>query len=451
MVLGDPVVATREIYFCLSARVMRRFLATASALALFACSSPPQSAGDSQPDLPLGDVIGDDKSDGTWGAALTCKTIPVYPALKSPTITISINGLTLHLVDTATGYDKVFPIGPGEIETDSTQPGYLESHSYLPPRSPTRPGATSLAPSGMTQRPACKTWWTDPDTGEQSPVFADLPFMSWDGAYAIHGPIDNYTAANGGNLRRGFVSHGCIRMEAADVLEVYSRVKSVATVPVHVQREPERLADGNRVDIPSPWVGAECDSDSDCSTITGGFCHQNAYSERGFCSVHCSTTCTDRVNYPTTFCVADPQAPGQGMCVDKVMTTNYNCRPYEDMVAVTLARNTQPTVKAQVCVPGSPGWVGDHCFTSTDCKNGTKCADATSTIPGQCVEACSGLCPDEPGFPSTFCASEPALGGSVCVRQCTPASNAAECPADSTCVERNRSGKSGSAYVCEPG
>ena len=62
------------------------------------------------------------------------------------------------------------------------------------------------------------------------------------GNYAIHGPIDNYRAANGGNLRRGYVSHGCVRMAAADVLEVYARIKGVASVPVHVQREPERTA-----------------------------------------------------------------------------------------------------------------------------------------------------------------------------------------------------------------
>ena len=32
--------------------------------------------------------------------------------------------------------------------------------------------------------------------------FAGLPFLSFYGNYAIHGPIDNYRAPNGGNLRR---------------------------------------------------------------------------------------------------------------------------------------------------------------------------------------------------------------------------------------------------------
>ena len=36
-------------------------------------------------------------------------------------------------------------------------------------------------------------------------VFAGMPFMSWSGSYGIHGPIDDYTAPNGGALRRGGV------------------------------------------------------------------------------------------------------------------------------------------------------------------------------------------------------------------------------------------------------
>ena len=41
-------------------------------------------------------------------------------------------------------------------------------------------------------------------------------------------------------------------MEAADILEVYARIKGVAKVPVHVQKEPERWTDGRRVDVAEP-------------------------------------------------------------------------------------------------------------------------------------------------------------------------------------------------------
>src|SRR5262249_10395882 len=165
------------------------------------------------------------------------------------------------------------------------------------------------------------------ETGEKAPVFAGLPFMSWSGSYGVHGPIDNFQAPNGGNLRRGFVSHGCIRMEAADVLEVYGRIKTAPQVPVWVQREPERTV-SERVDGEPAWIGSECSSTADCN-FPDGFCHTNPYSERGFCTARCSKYCTDKAGYPTTFCVTDPDAAGQGMCVAKVSTVNSECRPYD--------------------------------------------------------------------------------------------------------------------------
>jgi len=61
-------------------------------------------------------VSADDmKADGNWGAALTCKELPNLPPLTQPKITLSIDGLTLRLTDAASGYDKVFPVGPGQI------------------------------------------------------------------------------------------------------------------------------------------------------------------------------------------------------------------------------------------------------------------------------------------------------------------------------------------------
>ncbi len=179
-----------------------------------ACNGLDRPPAPTERDLPLGDRLPDDirpDISSQWGSALTCKVAPVLPSLVAPRITVSLNGLTLHLVDTATGFDKVFPVGVGTIDDTSTDADYGESQSYAPLLG----GKQDYAITPSSIQP-CKTWWTDPDTGAQSPVFAGLPFMSWDGAYAIHGPIDNYTAPNGGNLRRGFVSHGCIRMEAAD-------------------------------------------------------------------------------------------------------------------------------------------------------------------------------------------------------------------------------------------
>lgn len=399
-------------------------------------------------DSPIGDPPQlDDKADGGsdgWGSALDCKPVPVLPQLQHAHIVLSIDGQTAHLM--GDGYDKVFPVGDGAIVTDETDPNYGESNSY-PPIANGRHDF-EITPGSIQE---CKTWWTDPETGAQSPVFAGLPFLSWDGDYAMHGPIDNYTAPNGGTLRRGYVSHGCFRMEAADILEVYGRIKGIAHVPVHVQREPERRADGSRVDVANVWVGAACDADSDC-TYSGGYCAKDAYAGHGFCSMHCTQYCSDRANLPSTFCVADPNNANQGMCVPKALSTNYECRPYDGMsVAAQTPRFHQPAVTADVCLPGSKGWVGDHCFTDSECGNGTTCLGATATDPGICSESCAKYCPDEVGFPETLCANAPELSSSgTCLRQCTPSENGAECPSDMSCGTVSRWNSTVQKTVCLP-
>lgn len=423
-------------------------LRVASLATLVSCTDD-ASIDEPAADLSVGDLSAEDsKADGNWGAALTCKTVPNLPRLVSPRITLSINGLTLRLTDPATGFDKVFPVGAGAIEVDDTSGEYRESLSLYPVSS-TGKSDFQITPSSIQP---CKTWWTDPATGAKSPVFAGLPFMSFYGPYAIHGPIDNYRSATGGTLRRGYVSHGCFRMEAADVLEVYARIKGVAKVPVHVQREAERLPDRTEVDLPAKWIGSECTADADCN-YPGGYCANNPLTERGFCSAHCTAYCADRPGYPSTFCVADPDAPGQGMCVAKAQKENFECRPYDHQaIAAGTPRFGQPTVKANVCRPAAPGWVGDHCKSDADCHDGTSCRGASATTLGMCTMSCDRLCPDMPGYADTFCTQVPSFGsGGFCVRQCTTTSNAAECPTDVACVAKARNGQATvSRTVCAP-
>lgn len=419
---------------------------------LTACTDPSandpidsDSAGEA--DLPLGDVSADDmKADGDWGAALDCKPVPDLPRLVEPKITISIDGLTLRLTDAATGFDKIFPVGVGAIDLKETDPEYRESLTYYPL---IRSGGSSFAITPSTIQP-CKTWWTDPATGEKTPVFAGLPFLSFYGNYAIHGPIDKFRAPNGGTLRRGYVSHGCIRMEGADVLELYARIKGVARVPVHLQREPERQPTGEKVDASPKWIGAECSADSECG-YASGFCAKNPLSQRGFCSARCTRLCADKPGYPSTFCVADPGSPGQGMCVPKVQSENFECRPYDHLGPQTLARFNQPTTTATVCAPASRGWVGDRCRADTDCKNGTTCKGATSELPGLCTMPCERYCADQPGVADTVCTSVAGFGaGGSCMRQCTPSSFASECPAQTTCKKVLRFGTNIARFACMP-
>jgi L,D-transpeptidase catalytic domain len=402
-----------------------------------ACGAPVAPAGGDDVDLPLGDRLADDlKADGNWGAALTCKPAPDLPSLVKPRIIVSIDGQTVHLIDDATGYDKVFPAGVGAIESDEASRNFGESHTHEPLLAR---ASGDFAIRAVDIQP-CKSWWTDPDTGVKSPVFAGLPFMPWYGGYALHGPIDNFRAPSGGNLRRGYVSHGCVRMEAADVLELYARIRRVTSTPVHVQREPERDAAGARVDIATRWIGSECASDADCN-FAGGLCKRNAFSERGYCTARCTTTCADRAGYPVTSCVADPDDATVGMCVNRVSAQNFECRPLDHFVS-RAAKRFRTTTPLTVCLPGTRGWIGDRCLADGDCMAGNTCES------GLCTQACTRYCPDVPGAPMTTCAQDATLG-TTCMRRCTLATNASECPAETRCVSHARPGQA-AAYVCTP-
>ncbi|MCX5748412.1 MAG: hypothetical protein NT062_38655 [Proteobacteria bacterium] len=242
-------------------------------------------------------------------------------------------------------------------------------------------------------------------------------------------------------------------MEAADILEVYARIKGVARVPVHVQREREKRPTGTVVDLDKKWIGAACAANADCN-FPNGFCAQNAYSHGGFCSARCTTYCTDRPGNPSTFCVDDPADPSKGMCVPKVGPTNDACRPYEQLApALAVARHGNSTVVADVCKPGSHGWVGEHCFADTDCAMGTTCAGATALVAGVCTSKCTTYCSDQPGSPDTFCGAVALLGGTggSCLRQCSKSSNGSECPGDMTCGSIARNGQPSVVRdVCRP-
>ena len=430
---------------------MRAVQLLAATLLFTSCATeeegPPVDQETPGADLGLGDIsAADSKADGEWGSALECKPLPTNIApLPNPKITLSIDGLTLRLTDATVGFDKTYPVGPGTIETDPTQPSFMESLSYYPIY---RTGRKDFEITPATIQP-CKTWWTS-ETGERIPVFAGLPFLSFYGNYGIHGPIDNYRAPNGGTLRRGYVSHRCFRMEAADILEVYARIKGVAKVPVRLQREPEKTTQGTRVDV-KKFVGSTCTQNSDCSGIAGGFCASNPYTGAGFCSARCTQFCSDRGG-TTTFCVADPADATKGMCVPKVQATNFECRPYDHMkVAAATPRFNQPAVVSDVCLPGSGGWVGDLCRAVSDCGNGTTCAGATAAKAGVCTMACTSVCADMPGYADTFCAAGSSLAaGGTCLRQCTPSSNAAECPSNMRCGSLARPGSTVRKNVCLP-
>jgi len=349
--------------------------------------------------LPLGEMPGM-KADGTYGYATTCKTFPQLTPLTSPRIVISLNGLTLRLEDSVSGFEKVYPVGVGAINDEAASVTYDESLSMFPQRATGRRDFT-IKPATVN---TCKIWWTDPDTGKRLPVFAGLPFLSWYGAYGIHGPISQYWLSNGGKLKRGYVSHGCIRMEGDDVAELWAYIKDSASVPVRVQKEVERRATGAAVDIKASWMLGECAADTDCA-FDGGVCKQNPVSGRGFCTKPCDYYCSDRYGYPTTFCIKDGQSTsGKGYCTFKASTFNDNCRGYDHFAKASREpRNGMSWIRADVCKPGSRGWIGDRCLADADCMTGKTCRIATGASFGYCTETCTKYCPDKQGHPTTFC------------------------------------------------
>ncbi|MBA3395287.1 MAG: L,D-transpeptidase [Deltaproteobacteria bacterium] len=179
------------------------------------------------PDAPLDDG----KSD------IPRYTIPTdLPRLVAPEIIVSLDGLTVHLFDRTTGFQAVYPAGVGTKNS----------------------AGRSITPTGhfATGSNSADSWWYVPRRTVPD-YFGGFPFLrltaqNRDGAntYGLHGPITE-------TLIRGYVSHGCVRMAADDIIRLFWMVKPHTHVPVTIQREVERDAAGAKVDVgtrPRLWA-----------------------------------------------------------------------------------------------------------------------------------------------------------------------------------------------------
>jgi hypothetical protein len=389
--------------------------------------------------LPLGEMP-EIKADG-WGMATTCKPIPQVAALADPAITISLDGLTLRLEDRAGSYDETFPVGVGTINHSPGETTQNESRTLYPVLR-TEQSMFSIDTGSVNP---CTIWWHDKASGKNLPVFAGLPFMSFYGPYGIHGPVTGYTAPSGGRLKRGYVSHGCVRMEGPDVAEVWARIRATTEVPVRVQKATERTAGGDAVELEQRWILSECQVDADCN-FDGGVCRKNPFSGRGFCTAPCQRLCHyDRYGYPVTFCVSEP-GDSEGYCTYKASDFNYDCRRFSGFVREDdQPRFSQPAVTADVCTPGSQGWIGDRCLSSADCGGGRTCQAVQGASFGFCTEACALYCPDAKGRAGTFCVA------GKCRARCELDDNGATCPVGFVCSTEQRFNQpTVSGAVCMP-
>jgi hypothetical protein len=162
------------------------------------------------------------------------------PELVAPEIIVSLDGLTVHLFDRATGFEEIYPAGVGVKNSRGI----------------------SITPTGHYQSGSdtSDVWWYSPRRTVPD-YFGGFPFLRTtaendDGAntYALHGPITS-------TLIRGYVSHGCVRMRGTDIVRVFWMVKSHPSTPITIQKEVELDAAGKKVDLgthPKLWaVGDE--------------------------------------------------------------------------------------------------------------------------------------------------------------------------------------------------
>lgn len=150
------------------------------------------------------------------------------PMLVAPEIIVSLDGLTVHLFDRATGFQEVYPAGVG-----------MKSSRGL-----------SITPTGHFKSGANSNdgWWYVPRRTVPD-YFGGFPFLrttarnsAGANTYALHGPITT-------TLIRGYVSHGCVRMRGMDIVRLFWMVKSHPSTPITIQREVELDAMGKKVDV----------------------------------------------------------------------------------------------------------------------------------------------------------------------------------------------------------
>lgn len=311
-----------------------------------------------------------------------CKPIPALESLNSPKIVISTEGLYLHLWDRAGEYDKVFPIGVGRVSNDgdSLTPDSLSQEEqlfYIRGASHPAKDTSDVSERRWAWLHSCRIWsgskYYNDMTNQQEfrSYFAGLPFLRLEGspraAYGIHGPITSYWQEDGGDLKRGYVSSGCVRMESKQVREVYAKIKGNRT-PVRVQKEPEIRDDGLPVN-PDRFINAQCNEDADCAD-DGAICVRNPRTLGGFCTKPCthSAQCPDRasdgnISTPSreAKCVKNPlndttlsePVYSQGICLtESSPTANKSCNRFDGRFeSVKLPRAGWPIEEVEVCAP----------------------------------------------------------------------------------------------------
>ncbi|HXH29290.1 MAG TPA: hypothetical protein VNJ01_00630 [Bacteriovoracaceae bacterium] len=117
---------------------------------------------------------------------------------------------------------KLFLAHLGHLFTyDSTKPGHLGYLTLVYPIAATTKGPFDQPKEMITDMKTAESiearWWSNMWKDE----FSGLPFLLIEySGVAFHAPISNYVPLDVWFLQRGYVSHGCHRMDSSDLLEL---------------------------------------------------------------------------------------------------------------------------------------------------------------------------------------------------------------------------------------
>ena len=186
---------------------------------------------------------GADVGPGKADLPLTYEVPEELPALERPEVIVSLEGLSVHLFDRATGISKVYATGVGKIGSSGK----------------------SYTPTGFFQTLDPSHGWYYIPRRYSPEYFGGFPFLRLNiensngyHTYGMHGPI-TFSCPDGSSdcglldrdwfLVRDFVSHGCMRMEVDGIVELFWALRDFGHVPVSIQQAIELDALGDEVDV----------------------------------------------------------------------------------------------------------------------------------------------------------------------------------------------------------
>lgn len=145
----------------------------------------------------------------------------LFDTTESSDVVINDNRKLAELLSPANS-QRLFKKHLGRNYTESKdREGYVGTLNFVYPIAATVEGPFDQPKEQVTDMKTAESiearWWSDKWKDE----FGGFPFMliEWSGV-AFHGPITNYSPMDVWYLRRGYVSHGCHRMDSSDILEL---------------------------------------------------------------------------------------------------------------------------------------------------------------------------------------------------------------------------------------